>query len=433
MHARFSVGGNAESPSNPLPSHEAYFNFCCQRNWRNDSPGATHVWVNTLARYALAVVSVAVALLITRLLQPTVFPTPLFFVAVVITTWFGGAGAGIFAVAFATVILNHYFVSPDTGTIADPAALLYLAQFSLPALLTCWFVKKRKEAETALKEARDQLDAKVQQRTLQLQSTNEQLQSEIVERKRTEEAFLKTQADLAHLTRITTMSELATSIAHEVNQPLAAIVTTGDACLRWLANEPPNVDRAKDSIARIINEGNRAGDVIRRIRALSTKTNPHKAPLQINGCIQEILALLKVELNKNNIALNAELEENLPLVFGDSVQLQQVILNLLINGIDAMNETNSRPRTLLVRSETLPQKRVQVLVRDTGCGFDPSQAEQLFETFFTTKPNGIGMGLSISRTIIEAHGGKLTASAAPDSGATFQFDLPIADANETRP
>jgi C4-dicarboxylate-specific signal transduction histidine kinase len=292
-------------------------------------------------------------------------------------------------------------------------------------------VKKRKEAEAALMESRDQLDVKVQERTAQLRLANKQLESEIAERKRTEQAFHKTQADLAHLTRITTMSALATSIAHEVNQPLTAIVTTGDACLRWLAAEPPNVDRAKDSVSRMISEGKRAGEVIRRIRTLSTKTSLHKSTLQLNELIREVVALLEMELIANRIELTTDLADNLPPVFGDRVQVQQVILNLMMNSIEAVSDLTARHRRLLIQSESLPPGNVYVRVCDNGCGFEPSQAEHLFETFFTTKPDGIGMGLSISQTIIEAHGGKLAGHCNADDGATFQFALPIADGSES--
>ena len=355
-------------------------------------------------KYGLAIVAVTSALLVTQSLQPTVFPTPLFFAAIVISTWFGGTGPGLFAVLLATVVLDYYFVSPDRTLSVSPAAVLYLAQFSLPAMLSSWFVKKRKDAEAALKEARDQLDVKVQLRTAELRRTNEQL---------------------AHLNRVTTMSALATSIAHEVNQPLAAIVTTGDACLRWLAAEPPNVERARDSVSRIVNEGNRAGEVIRRIRTLSNKTSLHKSGLDINDLVHDVVALLEVELTTNKILLREELKKDLPHVFGDRVQLQQVVMNVMVNAIEAMSDVEDRPRTLVIRSEQVGTDRLQVSVRDCGCGFDRRQAESLFETFFTTKPEGIGMGLSISRTIIETHGGTLGAEANDDHGATFTFVLPI--------
>ena len=383
--------------------------------------------VLVVLKYGIAAVAVTVALFITQSLQPTVFPTPLFFAAIVVSTWFGGIGPGIFAVIFATLLLDYYFVSATRTFSVHPAALLYLAQFSFPALLSSWFVKKRKDAEQALKEARDQLDVKVQQRTAELREANQQLQSEIAERQRAEEAFHKTQADLAHLTRVMTMSELATSIAHEVNQPLAAIVTTGDACAHWLSLDPPNVSRARESIGRIINEGNRASEVVKRIRGLSKKTTFQKSTLHMNELIHEVIALLDTELAKNKIRLNTELAPNLPLVFGDRVQLQQVILNLMVNGIEAMNDVANRPRTLSIKSQKMDSDRVQVSVQDWGCGLEPDQVEHLFEAFFTTKPGGIGMGLSISRTIIESHGGRLWATPNADQGATFQFALPISD------
>ena len=389
-----------------------------------------HPLVAIAARYLLAVVAVAAALLITQSLQPTVFPTPLFFTAIVMSTWYGGTGPGLFATVLATGVLQYFFVASEHQGAASPLDALYLAQFSLPALLTCWFVKKRKEAESALKEARDHLETKVQQRTVELRQTNAQLQSEMTERKRAEATVHRTQADLAHLTRITTMSALATSIAHEVNQPLAAIVTTGDACLRWLSAEPPKLDRVKDSVSRIVNEGSRAGEIIRRIRTLSTKTTPHKAPVSINELVSEVTALLHPEIVKQGIALTQHLDEDCPPVFGDRVQLQQVILNLLLNGIEAMADVTTRPTVLDVRTGRVGENRVQVCVSDSGCGLNGADVERLFETFYTTKADGIGMGLSISRTIIEAHGGILSAAANAEHGTTFHFELPVTSGDE---
>lgn len=384
-----------------------------------------------LLKYGIAAIAVTLALLITQSLQPTVFPTPLFFAAIVVSTWFGGIGPGIFAVFFATLLLDYYFVSASRTFSVHPAALVYLAQFSFPALLSSWFVKKRKDAEQALKEARDQLDAKVQQRTAELREANQQLQAEIAERQRAEEAFHKTQADLAHLTRVMTMSELATSIAHEVNQPLTAIITTGDACARWLAVDPPNLRRVREALSRIITEGTRASEVVKRIRGLSKKTTFQKSPLQMNELIHEVIALMEHELVTNKIHLQTELASKLPFVYGDRVQLQQVILNLVVNGIEAMNEVRNRARELLIKSEKADPDRLQVSVRDCGCGLEQNQVEHLFEAFFTTKPGGIGMGLSISRTIIESHGGRLWATTNPDHGATFQFALPAADGSDS--
>jgi C4-dicarboxylate-specific signal transduction histidine kinase len=379
-------------------------------------------------RYGLALLSVTLAHLITQALYPTLFPTPLFFAAIVISTWFGGTGPGLFAVVFGTLLLDYFFLSPVHAFSLRVADIPYLAQFVLPALLSGWFTKKRKEAEAALREARDYLEIKVQERTSELLHTNEQLQSEMAERKRAEEDVRKTQSDLVHLTRIMTMSELTTSIAHEVNQPLAAIVTNGSAGLRWLAAEPPNLDRARESVTSIIQEGNRASEVIRQIRALSKKALPQKSALAINEVIKDVLALVRTELVNNRIVLTCELKRGLPSVLGDRVQLQQVILNLIMNGIEAMEETTQAPRELLVQSGTAERDQVLVSVRDTGVGLNPEQIDQIFEAFFTTKDQGIGMGLSISRTIIESHGGRIWASAANnEAGAAFQFTLPAAE------
>lgn len=377
--------------------------------------------------YGLAIFSVTLALLITKSVQPTVFPTPLFFAAIVITTWFGGTGPGIFAIAFATLVLDYYFISPVPGFTLRTADLPYLAEFVPPALLSGWFTRKRKEAETALKEARDHLDAKVQERTAQLRQTNQQLESEIAERRRAEETVHKTQADLAHLTRVMTMSELATSIAHEVNQPLAAIVTNGAAGLRWLAGEPPNLERARDSLAHIISEGNRASEVIKRIRTLSKKTSPQKMRLDMNEVIQEVLALMGTELGRYHVVVTCELTPGLPRVMGDRIQLQQVFLNLIMNAIEAMQAVMEQSRQMRVMSGITERGEVRIAVHDSGSGLDAKSLEQVFEAFYTTKAEGVGMGLSISRTIVEAHGGRLWASANHGPGATFQFTLPTAE------
>jgi C4-dicarboxylate-specific signal transduction histidine kinase len=377
--------------------------------------------------YGLAILAVASALVITRSLQPTVFPTPLFFAAIVISTWFGGTGPGLTAIILATLLLNFYFVSPVRGFTIHTADLPYMVQFVLPALLSGWFTKKRKDAETALKEARDHLDAKVQERTAQLRHSNQQLESEITERKRAEDAVHKTQADLAHLTRVMTMSELATSIAHEVNQPLAAIVTNGAAGMRWLAAEPPNVERARDSITRIISEGDRASEVIKRIRTLSKKASPHKSSLGINEVIHDVLALIGTELVGNRIIVTCELKPDVPPVTGDRVQLQQVLLNLIMNGIEAMADVPSGSRKLFIQSNIDDRGKVLVCVRDSGTGVDPRCLEQVFEAFYTTKAEGVGMGLSISRSIVEAHGGRLWASCNNGPGASFQFTLPTGE------
>jgi len=252
------------------------------------------------------------------------------------------------------------------------------------------------------------------------------LVQDITERKRSEEALRAVQAQLAHMARVTTMGELTSSIAHEVNQPLAAVVTNGDACLRWLGNDPPNLDRARESAAGIIKEANRASEVIKRIRALAKKTPPQKTVLGVNEAIEEAIDLVGAELARHQVLLLKELVPDLPPVFGDRVQLQQVILNLIANGIEAMEAVTERPRELSIGSKATEDDRVLISVSDCGTGIRRESVDHLFEAFFTTKQEGMGLGLSISRTIVEGHGGRLWVSPNMPYGATFQFTLPVA-------
>ena len=239
------------------------------------------------------------------------------------------------------------------------------------------------------------------------------------------EAALRTvQSELAHVTRVTTLGELTASIAHEVNQPLAAIVSNGGACLRWLARDTPELDEARAAVERMINEGNRAAEVIRRVRVLAKKTDALPAPLPINEVIDEVGLLLQHEVFNHRASLRLELAPELPLVLVDRVQLQQVIINLVMNGMEAMTTVSDRPRELKIRSQR-EADAVLVAVQDSGVGIDPEHVDRLFNAFFTTKPSGMGMGLSICRSIIEAHGGKLWASRNAGAGATFQFTLPV--------
>jgi PAS domain S-box-containing protein len=238
-----------------------------------------------------------------------------------------------------------------------------------------------------------------------------------------EEALRNVQAELAHVTRVTTLGELTASIAHEVNQPLAAIVTNGGACLRWLARDVPDLDEVRAAVERMINDGNRAAEVIQRVRALAKKTDAPKMPLPINGVIEEVLLLLQPEVLSHQALLRLELASELPLLLADRIQLQQVIINLVINGMEAMTPVTDRPRELKILSQR-EADQVLVAVQDSGVGIDPEHVDRLFNSFFTTKPSGMGMGLSICRSIIEAHGGKLWASCNIGAGATFQFTLP---------
>ena len=255
--------------------------------------------------------------------------------------------------------------------------------------------------------------------------------NDITERKRAEEALDKAQAELAHVTRVTTLGEMTASIAHEINQPLAAVVNNASACLRWLAGQAPNLEEARQSAALIIADGHRAGEIIGRIRALAKKSPPRKDWLDINETILEVTALARSEIQKNRVSLQTQLSSDLPLILGDRIQLQQVILNLIINAIEAMSGAGDGPRELQVGSAKDESQGVRVAVRDSGPGLDPESLDHLFTAFYTTKPQGMGMGLAISRSIIEAHGGRLWATPNKDRGATFQFTLPRRGEKET--
>jgi PAS domain S-box-containing protein len=270
---------------------------------------------------------------------------------------------------------------------------------------------------------------------------------QFIERKRAEEALQQAQAELLHLTRVTTLGELTASIAHEVNQPLAGILTNANAGLRWLAGETPNLTEARDAIRRIVRDGNRASDVITRMRALFKKAPAAKEPVDINEIVQEVLAVTQNQLQRNRVSLRTEFAQDLPMVLGDKIQLQQVILNLVINAIEAMHEVSEGSRRLWVSSqksvgisdetesntvignaltETQPAS-VLVAVRDSGPGLDSTQLQRVFETYYTTKSQGMGLGLAISRSIIEAHGGRLWAKTNTPRGALFEFTLPAPD------
>jgi signal transduction histidine kinase len=237
------------------------------------------------------------------------------------------------------------------------------------------------------------------------------------------------QAELARVGRLTTMGELVASIAHEVNQPLAGIVTHSDACRRWLNRDKPDLDEVRSAVSHISEDGKRAANIIENLRALTKKSAPQFGWLDINDAIREILALTRNELMQHDLALQVDLSDGDQTVFGDRVQLQQVVLNLTMNGIEAMGDVVDRPKVLTISSERAEAGGVLVAVKDTGSGIDPATADRIFESFFTTKRNGMGMGLSICQSIVEAHGGRFWASPNRPHGAIFQFTLP-ADGSE---
>jgi PAS domain S-box-containing protein len=245
-----------------------------------------------------------------------------------------------------------------------------------------------------------------------------------IERKRADEQVRVAQAELAHVARVTTMGELAASIAHEVNQPLGAIVGNADICLRWLNEAEPNLTELREALEDIANDGRRASQVISRIRSLVKKHVPEKSPLNLSDVAREVIELVTHEAQRKQVAISSNLAVSLPLVPGDRVQLQQVLLNLVMNGIEAMNETDKKSRALTLKTD-LCESGVLALVCDCGVGINPSKVDQIFKPFHTTKSGGMGMGLAISKSIIESHGGKLWAESNEQGGATFKFTLPV--------
>ena len=261
---------------------------------------------------------------------------------------------------------------------------------------------------------------------------------DLTDRKRAEAAvreserrYREVEMELAHANRVATMGQLSASIAHEVNQPLAAAVTHAQAALRWLGARPPDLEEARRAVGRIVKEGDRASDVIGRIRALVKKAPPRKDDFEINEAIREVIALTRGEVVKNSVSVETQLAERLPLIQGDRVQLQQVILNLIINAVEAMSGVSEGARELLISTARAASDGAVVAVRDSGPGLAPANLERLFEAFYTTKSSGLGMGLSICRSIIEAHGGQVWASSNDGPGTTFQFSLPSARENRS--
>jgi C4-dicarboxylate-specific signal transduction histidine kinase len=243
----------------------------------------------------------------------------------------------------------------------------------------------------------------------------------LTERSQAEESVRQAQAELAHIARVSTLGEMAASIAHEVNQPLSGVVINANACLRFLTNPAPNLDEVRGGLRAIARDGRRAGDVIERIRALARRTSTEKELLDINDVIREVVVLAEGEARRTQATIRTEFAGRLPRVPGDRVQLQQVILNLVLNGLEAMHGVAGRSRDLVISTHEETGDRIRVAVQDSGCGIDPRNAPRVFEPFYSSKASGLGIGLSISRSIIEQHGGRLWAAPNDGPGTTFHF------------
>lgn len=365
----------------------------------------------------VALLAVGIATLLTLLVQswflyPFLF---LFFGAVMVSAWFGGMVGGLISVLLSTVVVDYFFVPPIHSFSINATAEAYFVSFIVCTVIASLVSSSKKNSEAALKVARDELEMRVAERTAELQTSNVEL--------------LKTQSELANLSRSLSMGELTASIAHEVSQPLAAAVTHGEACLEWLSANPPNVQRAEQSVRKLIQDGTRAGAVLARVRALYRKEGPAKIWFDIREVIEELNLLFRDEAIRRGIAVHTEIAPDLPKIEADRVLLQQVILNLMLNAMEAMATTPEGQKHLTIRALGESATEIRVSVEDTGTGLDAKTSGEIFKPFFTTKPHGIGVGLSISQSILEAHGGRLWATPGPAGGATFQFTLPIRSEN----
>jgi C4-dicarboxylate-specific signal transduction histidine kinase len=355
------------------------------------------------------------------------FGNPFWFflpVAVIASTWFGGRGPGWVAVVLSTLAVQYYFIPPLRSWHVKPNDVPFFLTFIACQAIANWLISWRRRIEDSLRQARDELEIRVAERTIELKKANDALLNQIEEQRRTEEALQKTRTELARVSRITTIGELTASIAHEVNQPLAAIVANADACVAWLALENPNLVEARAAAERTTMGATRASDVIRRIRSLINKETPERAHVQMNDVVQEVAALVDGQASRNNVVLEMELARELLPVLGDRIQLQQVMLNLMMNGIEAMTGVSDRPRQLMIRSRLAEAEQICISIQDSGVGVKAENIARLFEPFFTTRSQGVGMGLPISRSIIEAHGGRLWVESTENQGTVFQFTLP---------
>jgi signal transduction histidine kinase len=340
-----------------------------------------------LRHYALAAIACGLALVVAR---PLKAESSCFLLAIIVASLFGGRGPGLLAVGLSAIAFDLFFLPSPIPLSSDPSSYLRFGVF-LAAAFTA---------------------------------------SQLIEAKRRiEETLRQTQARLSRATQIATVAELAAAIAHEISQPLSAVVANGQACRQWLSAEPPNVANAGVAAERIVRDGKDAGDVVRRLRALFKKNVLTKVDLDVNDVIAEVLRLVRAEALRKRITVETDLERKLPYVQGDRVQLQQVIFNLLVNGIEAMEGVNDRPRKLRICSKLGGQDAIVVEVRDHGTGL--ADAEKAFEAFYTTKEKGMGMGLAICRSIVEAHGGRLGITPSHDPGTTFFFTLPLDSSQST--
>ena len=401
----------------------AFGDLAGTRPWPGRTPS---FWDRTDVRLGLSLVFVFGAYVATMVLSDSIgrlvsFP---FYVAVVASAWLG-LGPGVLSFFLSSVAAADFW-TPARFDLNIPLADLpsFMAFMFFALMCLAWSSQRRRTQYT--------LEATVQQRTADLVRANTSLQAEMAEREaaqkeraRTERALREAEVELQRTLRLATMAELAATIAHEINQPLAAITANGGACLRSLARDPPMLDNAREAAACIVADGHRAGDVIARIRALFNKEQPHEQLLDLNQIIRQVLDLSRGAVERKRVIVRTELAEPAAWVMADPVQLQQVLVNLVTNALDAMTASTGRPRVLTARSD-IDGETVNVTIEDSGSGFGPEQVSHIFDSFYTTKAGGVGLGLAITRSIIEAHGGSVWAAPGPQHGAKIGFSLSLA-------
>ncbi|MDB4951326.1 MAG: nwsA [Gemmatimonadetes bacterium] len=367
--------------------------------------------------YGVAVAGVAFGLLLSLTLE---IP-PLLIPAIVVSAWYGGMGPGMLAAVLSIVGSQIVLAQPSyTLRIATLDHAAYLLVFSLTALFVAWLTATQRRTEVALRRAHGELS----QRVSDLARANERLHGEMMGREQAADALREAQADLAHVTRVTMLGEITASIAHDVSQPLAAVVINGGACRRWLDADPPNLAEARAAAERIVEDANRASQVVRRVRSLMHRQVAERTSIDVGELVRDTVALMHGELARHHVAVRTELREGLPPVAGDRVGLQQVLVNLMLNGIDAMSESDDERRWMAIRTLAGEAGGVVVEVEDAGRGVRPEDRDRIFEAFFSTRPGGLGMGLAISRSIVETHGGRLRAAPNEGAGTTLRVSLP---------
>jgi C4-dicarboxylate-specific signal transduction histidine kinase len=373
---------------------------------------------SSTSRYGLALVFAVAAYIAVILVEVatgkfTAFP---FYAAVVAGAWLG-VGPGLLSFALSAVAAADFWTPARFSLEIPTVDLPSFAAFVVFALMSLAWSMQRRRAQYALEQT-------VRERTAELVEANAALKTEMAERAATERALRDAEAELARTLRLTTMAELAATIAHEVNQPLAAITANGSACLRSLQRDPPLLDNAREAASCIVADGHRAGDVIARIRALFNKEPARQQLLNLNEIVDTVLALSRGAIERQSVGVRTELANPPPLVRADPVQLQQVVVNLVTNALEAMASTPEEERAMTVRSH-VEAETVTLIVEDNGAGLSPDHVAHIFDSFYTTKPDGIGVGLAISRSIIEAHGGSMCAAPGAPAGAIIGFSLPL--------